>query len=88
MAQLTSDDLLGVDRELARRSLGDFVRMAWPVLEPGQAYLHNWHIDAVCDHLEAVAKQDLSRLLINVPGGTLIVSDGAAGAGRSEKMMP
>ena len=41
------------------------------MLEPGQAYLHGWHIDAICDHLEAVTDGRLTRLLINVPPGTM-----------------
>jgi predicted phage terminase large subunit-like protein len=57
-------------------SLAGFIREAWHVVEPGQPYSHNWHIDAVCDHLEAVFRSeagdgDLLRLLANVPPGTM-----------------
>jgi predicted phage terminase large subunit-like protein len=65
-------------------SLAGFVREAWHVLEPndpktgsGTAYVHNWHIDAICQHLEAVTDGRINRLLINVPPGSsksLIVS--------------
>ncbi|MHA7916011.1 phage terminase large subunit [Alloalcanivorax xenomutans] len=68
---LTNEDFLAIDRELARRSLAEFVRMAWPVLEPGQPYVHGWHVEAVCEHLEAVTAGDLTRLLINIPPGTM-----------------
>jgi len=47
------------------------VREAWHVLEPGNPYLHGWHVDAICDHLEGVTRGDLSRLLINIPPGTM-----------------
>jgi predicted phage terminase large subunit-like protein len=30
-------------------------------------FVPNWHIDAICEHLEAVAKGDIRRLLINIP---------------------
>ena len=53
------------------RSLAGFVREAWHVLEPGNAYIHGWHIEAICDHLEAVTDGRLNRLLINVPPGTM-----------------
>ena len=53
------------------RSLAGFVREAWHVLEPGNAYVHGWHIEAICDHLEAVTDGKISRLLINVPPGTM-----------------
>src|ERR1700748_812066 len=52
-------------------SLAGFIKHAWPVLEPGEPYLHGWHIDAVCDHMEAVANGELTRFLANVPPGTM-----------------
>jgi predicted phage terminase large subunit-like protein len=53
------------------QKLSGFVREAWRVLEPNQPYVHNWHIDAVCDHLEAITFGRINRLLINVPPGTM-----------------
>jgi phage terminase large subunit-like protein len=32
-----------------------FVRDAWHVIEPGTALSWNWHMDHICDHLEAIA---------------------------------
>lgn len=29
--------------------------------------MDNWHIDAICDHLEAVTRGDIRRLIINIP---------------------
>lgn len=48
-----------------------FVREAWHVLEPNARYVHSWHIDAICDHLEAVTGGRITRLLINVPPGSM-----------------
>lgn len=58
-------------------TLAGFVREAWHVLEPQAKYQHNWHIDAVCQHLEAVTRGRINRLLINIPPGcskSLLVS--------------
>lgn len=52
------------------QSLAGFVREAWHVLEPETAYVHNWHIEAICGHLEAVTDGRINRLLINVPPGS------------------
>lgn len=52
-------------------TLAGFVREAWRVLEPTAAYVHNWHIDAICAHLEAVTRGEITRLLINVPPGSM-----------------
>jgi len=57
-------DLL--DRNLAERSLPDFVRQAWPVLEPKTPFLSNWHIDMLAECLEAVADGDINRLLVSI----------------------
>ncbi len=53
------------------QSLAAFVREAWHVLEPGSEYIHGWHIDAICAHLEAITDGRITRLLINVPPGTM-----------------
>lgn len=70
--------------EMARRSLAQFVRFAWHVVEPETALIWNWHIEAVCLHLEALTRQQLwkpgqpepdgarlQRLVINIPPGTM-----------------
>ncbi len=56
-----------IDAELASRSLHEFVLQAWPIAEPGKPFLDNWHIEAICEHLEAVTRGEIRRLLINVP---------------------
>lgn len=69
--------LESVRAELARRRLADFIRYGWHVVEPGTPLIWNWHIDAICLHLEAVTRGDIKRLLINIPPGhmkSLIVS--------------
>lgn len=55
--------------EFARRDLRDFVRLAWPTLNPSTALTWNWHLDAICEHLQAVTDGQIKRLLINVPPG-------------------
>lgn len=61
------------NRERIRRkceTLRGFVEEAWHVLEPDQVFVPNWHIDAICEHLEAVTDGRINRLLINVPPGS------------------
>lgn len=40
---------------------------AWPILQPGNPFVDNWHIHAICEHLEAVASSEIKRLVINLP---------------------
>ena len=51
----------------AEKNLAHFIRAAWHVLEPQTQYLHNWHIDAMAEYLEAVELGQIKRLMINVP---------------------
>lgn len=71
MLALNELDWLNIERELCARSLAEFVRASWHVLEPGQPYIHGWHVDAICEHLEAVTAGEITRLLINIPPGTM-----------------
>ena len=66
----THADILAAQREISSRHLSDFFRLMWPQVEPVAAYSHNWHIDSVCEHLEAVTAGQITRLLINVPPGS------------------
>ena len=61
----------------AEEHLKEFMTQAWPVMEPGTPYIHGWHIDAICEHLEAVVRGEIRDLLINMPPRhckTLLVS--------------
>jgi len=53
------------------QSLAGFIRESWPQVEPLMPLVWNWHIDALCQHLEAVTRGEITRLLINVPPGTM-----------------
>lgn len=68
---LTDVDWLNIEREACRRSLVTFTRRAWAVLEPQQPYIHGWHMDAIAEHLEAITAGQITRLLINIPPGTM-----------------
>ena len=53
--------------ELCQRSLRDFLRIAWPIVEPETILLPNWHIDAISDHLQALFEGEIRSLIINIP---------------------
>ncbi len=57
-----------VDAELATRSLRDYLELiCWPVVEPATPFVGGFHIDAICEHLEAVSRREIRNLLITVP---------------------
>src|SRR3990172_11227576 len=59
------------DTERLSQSLVSFVREAFPVIKPTREYRHNWHIDAICEHLEAVSNGDIKQLQVWIPPGTM-----------------
>lgn len=66
-----------VRAERARRSLYEYVKQAWHVVEPATEFVHGWHMEAICEHLEAVSRGEVRNLLINMPprhGKSLLVS--------------
>jgi predicted phage terminase large subunit-like protein len=57
------------EAERLEDSFYEFVKAAWHVFDPAD-FVGNWHLEDLCDHLEAVARGYASRLLINVPPRT------------------
>lgn len=47
-----------------------FTEAAWRHIDPAP-YVGGWHIEAICDHLEAVTRRQIKRLLITVPPRSL-----------------
>ena len=64
-------NLIQIEKYKSQKSLSEFIKQAWHVIEPGQEYIHGWVIDAMAEHLEAVTSGKINRLLINVPPGSL-----------------
>jgi len=60
-----------IEKEQLRRragaSLYEFVKQSWHVVEPGIPFIGSWHIEQICEHLEAVSAGEITRLLINIP---------------------
>jgi predicted phage terminase large subunit-like protein len=55
------------ERRMCEGSLHAFLQSCWHIIEPGREFIDNWHLQAICDHLEAVSSRQITRLLINVP---------------------
>jgi predicted phage terminase large subunit-like protein len=69
--QLSQADLKAAEKELCKRSLAEFAKRAWHVLEPAAELKWGWALDAICQHLEAVTDGRITRLLMNVPPGSM-----------------
>src|SRR6266702_8233123 len=66
-----------LEKQACEMSLSEFIKRAWKQIEPAQHYFHNWHIDYVSAHLEAIEREEridgeyYNRLLVNVPPGMM-----------------
>lgn len=73
--------LFQVSQTLAEKRFSHFVQQAWDVVEPGRPLVWGWHLQAKCDHLQAVydftvppevdpeakTRTGIQRLIINEP---------------------
>ena len=65
-------DQRSIERELGLRgNLCDFIKLAWPLTNPGDKFSDNWSLQVVAEHLEAVNKGQIRNLVINVPPGSM-----------------
>ncbi len=55
------------ERRHLPNNLRTYVERAWSIVEPATPYIPGWHIDAICEHLEAVSNGQIKRLIINMP---------------------
>ncbi|MDA0939042.1 MAG: phage terminase large subunit [Proteobacteria bacterium] len=49
------------------KNFKSFVRKAFAVLHSEKTFLDNWHIDLICQYLEALQSGKIKRLIINMP---------------------
>ena len=56
-----------LERRAMRGSLSAFTKKVFSTVDPGTPYKHNWHIDAICEYLEACTRREIKRLVINMP---------------------
>lgn len=54
------------ESERLEGSLIEFYKASWEVVDPAP-YQHNWHLEAIAEHLEAVSYGHIRKLLINMP---------------------
>ena len=61
--------LLELERLDAEDNMVDFVEGAWKYIDPNP-YHYGWHLEAIAEHLQAVTRGEIKRLVINVPPRT------------------
>lgn len=59
-----------IEGELLSRDFHKFVLGSWHLIEPAKAFVDNWHLKVICDHMQSVAEGKIKKLLINIPPRT------------------
>lgn len=55
--------------QILRQDFRKFISAGWSFAEPAAPFIPNFHVDAVADHLAAVSRRQIRRLVINIPPG-------------------
>lgn len=63
--QCEHDALLG--RAMLKQHFGVFLAKCFATVNPGAVYQHNWHVEVIAAYLEACARGEIRRLIINMP---------------------
>lgn len=61
------EEWVRLEREKCENSFAYFIKTFWPYMGGGEEYIHGWHIDDICAHLEACFRGDISNIIINIP---------------------
>lgn len=48
-----------------------FTMQCFHTVDPAHKYIHNWHIECIVEHLQAMERGELRRLIINMPPRSL-----------------
>lgn len=67
--QYPQDAVRELERLNFEEKMVDFVAGAWKYIDPNP-YQYGWHLEAIAEHLQAVARGEIRRLVINVPPRT------------------
>lgn len=57
-------------RNKASDSLYSFINQAWDQVEEGTEFVGGWYVEALCEHLEALYRGDIQKLVITIPPRT------------------
>lgn len=58
-------------KTVCENDLAFFLQQSFKIIYPEQTYEHNWHVDVLCKHLEAVHRGEIRNLDINIAPRTI-----------------
>jgi predicted phage terminase large subunit-like protein len=67
MTEMTDEELIAL---LATDQVA-FTQQCFHTVDPAHEYIHNWHIECIIEHLQAMERGEIRRLIINMPPRSL-----------------
>ena len=55
-----------IEKKKYQDSLYCFFEAAWPQIS-AKPFIHGWHLEAICTHLEALFRREIRDLIVNIP---------------------
>lgn len=52
--------------QLCVENLKAFLKFSWTTCNAGVPFVDSWHLDCLCDHLEALYRREIRKLIINI----------------------
>ncbi len=53
--------------DLGKRSLKQFLKDVWHLVEPGVPFVDGWCLGAICEHMQAVTSGQIRKIVITIP---------------------
>lgn len=67
MTEKSEKTIASILQSMLRRDMSSFIEKTFKTINPGVAYMKNWHIDLIGEKLEEVRQGKIKRLIINMP---------------------
>ncbi len=66
-SEIAAAALIELSRRRLSSSLYEFMKASWHLVEPETPFVGGWHLEAICEHLEATYRGEIRNLVINMP---------------------
>ena len=53
--------------KIVKKNFKYFLQKSFYTLHPNTPFINNWHIDLICEYLNALENKQIKRLIINIP---------------------
>lgn len=67
VSELARRERVAEEKETLSQDLSAYVKAGWNSVEPSTPYVHGFHIEAICEHLQALTKRIIRNLIITIP---------------------